>query len=157
MTKFLDIIKIVLAYWASTLISYTLRSFCVLEKVPIIERGYLLSAIYAVLFIISVVIIVAIEGAKKNKIGIAVLSVQFVIATLMCLFGRGYIIYVISTPVAMGNYIFSDYCNQFEPKQTFIAFVISALVTFVPIVLGEFIYRSKKKRIEKKSKEAWRE
>lgn len=40
MTKFLDVIKIVLAYWASTLISYTLRIFCVLEKVPIIERKW---------------------------------------------------------------------------------------------------------------------
>lgn len=82
------------------------RASKILELVPIIERDIIIGIIFIGMYVYSSTIVVACDGIKKSKIAISVLSVQFIIATLMSGFGRNNIIYIISTPISMGNYVF---------------------------------------------------
>ena len=109
MKKFLSGLKLVWAYWISALtVELFFRASKILELVPIIERDIIIGIIFIGMYVYSSTIVVACDGIKKSKIAISVLSVQFIIATLMSGFGRNNIIYIISTPISMGNYVFYE-------------------------------------------------
>lgn len=107
MKKFLSGLKLVWAYWISALtVELFFRASKILELVPIIERDIIIGIIFIGMYVYSSTIVVACDGIKKSKIAISVLSVQFIIATLMSGFGRNNIIYIISTPISMRKLCF---------------------------------------------------
>lgn len=152
MKKFLSGLKLVWAYWISALtVELFFRASKILELVPIIERDIIIGIIFIGMYVYSSTIVVACDGIKKSKIAISVLSVQFIIATLMSGFGRNNIIYIISTPISMGNYVFYENCNKYEPVRTIEYFVLSLLVTYVPIFIGNAIHSAIDKKLKQSS------
>lgn len=139
MKKLLVVIKLILVYWISALIADTVYSFGLLSFVPIIEREIIIKVIFSVLYVVLATITVAYDGVKNNKIGIAILSVQFIISSLMIVFGKDEIIYIISTPIAMGNYILYGNYSEYEPMKSLLYFILSLSLTFSPIIIGNII------------------
>lgn len=140
MKKILSALKLVWVYWISALtVEVFFRTSKILELVPIIEREIIIGIIFIGIYVYLSTIVVACDGIKKSKIAISVLSVQFIIGTLMSGFGRN-IIYIISTPISMGNYVFYGNCNEYEPARTIEYFILSLLVTYVPIFIGNAIH-----------------